>query len=101
MTIVLLVEGKTEAALKRHLKRFLDERAQAEGHPKVALRTKDVMTLNEGKLRGRIRLELCDSRVSAVVGLVDVYPRFSSATEAKDYLLRAADGNSGFFAHAA
>jgi len=101
VTIVLLVEGKTEAALKRHLKRFLDRRAEAEEHPKVALRTKDIMTLNESRLRRRIRLELCDSQVSAVIGLIDVYPRFSSATEAKDYLRRAADGNSGFFAHAA
>ena len=76
MSIVLLVEGKTETALKEHLKRFLDERAQVEGRPKVALRTKDIMTLNEGKLRGRVRLELRDSQVSAVIGLIDVYPNF-------------------------
>lgn len=101
MTIVLLVEGKTEAALKRHLKRFLDGRAEAEERPKVALRTKDVMTLNESRLRRRIRLELSDAQVSAVIGVIDVYPNFTSATEAKDFLRRAGDGNPDFFAHAA
>ena len=45
MTIVLLVEGATETALKKHLKRFLDERAEVERRPKVALRTKDIMSL--------------------------------------------------------
>jgi hypothetical protein len=54
VTIVLLVEGDTETALKQHLKRFLDERATAAGHPKVALRTKDMMSPSLGKLRGRI-----------------------------------------------
>lgn len=101
MIIVLLVEGKTEAALKRHLKRFLDGRAEAEEHPKVALRTKDVMTLSESRLRRRIRLELSAAQVSAVIGLIDVYPNFASAKEAKDFLRRAADGNPDFFAHAA
>ena len=65
MTIVLLVEGETETVLKDHLKYFLDARADLDGRPKVALRTKDIMTLNEGKLRRRIRLELNASDVTA------------------------------------
>jgi hypothetical protein len=101
MTIVLLAEGKTETALKECLKRFLDERALAEGRPKVALRPKDIMTLNQGKLRGRIRLELRDPQVTAVVGLIDVYPHFVSASEAKDFLRQAADDEPRFYAHAA
>jgi hypothetical protein len=101
MTIVLLVEGDTETALRGHLKRFLDVRAEAQGRPKIALRTKDIMTLNEGKLRGRIRLELRDPEVTAVVGLIDVYPRFHSAEVAKTFLRQAADNAPRFHAHAA
>jgi len=101
VTVVLLVEGETETVLKDHLKHFLDVRADLEGRPKVALRTKDIMALNEGKLRGRIRLELNVSDVTALVGLVDVYPRFADAAEAKAFLLRAANGDPRFYAHAA
>ncbi len=35
MTIVLLVEGATETALKHKLKAFLDTRAEREGVPKL------------------------------------------------------------------
>jgi hypothetical protein len=101
VTIVLLVEGDTETALKQHLKRFLDERATAAGHPKVVLRTKDMMSPSLGKLRGRIRLELHDQKVTAVVGLIDVYPEFASAQEAKEFLRDAAENNPRFYAHAA
>ncbi len=101
MTIVLLAEGRTETALKGHLKLFLDARAEAAGQPKVALRTKDIMTLNAGKLRGRIHLELSQPGVTAVIGLVDVYPKFASAAEAKQFLRGAAQNNPRFFAHAA
>ena len=101
MTIVLLAEGRTETALKGHLKLFLDAQAAAAGQPKVALRTKDIMTLNAGKLRGRIRLELAQPGVTAVVGLVDVYPKFLSAAEAKEFLRDAAQNDPRFFAHAA
>jgi len=101
VSVVLLVEGATETALKGALKAFLDQRAAAKGHPRVALRPKDVMTLNRARLRGRIRLELRDPRVTAVVGLVDVYPNFSSAEEAKAYLREAAEDDPRFHAHAA
>jgi hypothetical protein len=100
MKIVLLVEGDTEKALKEHLKRFLDERAEAAGKPKIALRTGQI-TLNRGDLRGRIRLELRDPQVSAVVGLVDVYPTFASAEQAKQFLREAAAHDPRFYAHAA
>ncbi len=100
MTVVLLVEGDTETALKRHLKQFLDQRAEAQGRPKIALRTRDIMTLNEGRLRGRIRQELRDPDV-AVVAMIDVYPNFHSADEAKAFLRRCADGAPRFYAHAA
>jgi hypothetical protein len=101
VTIVLLVEGTTETALKEKLKTFLDERAIAEGSPKVALRTRDIMTLNPSRLRGRIRLELSHPQVTAVVGLIDVYPNFASAAKAKAFLHQAAGDEPRFYAHAA
>lgn len=101
MTIVLLVEGKTEKALKEKLKTFLDQRTQNEGFPKVALRTKEIMTLNESRLHKRIQLELSDPNVKAVVGLIDVYPDFASAAKAKAFLRRIAGDEPRFYAHAA
>ncbi len=101
MTVILLVEGDTETALKAKLKAFLDERATAEGKPKIALRTKDIMTLNPAKLKNRVRLELRDPNVSAVVGLIDVYPRFKSAAEAKQFLRQAVGDEPRFHTHAA
>jgi len=75
MTIVLLVEGATETALKAKLKQFLDARAQAQNKPRVRLRTKDIMTLNRDRLRRRVELELANPQVTAVVGLIDVLPQ--------------------------
>ena len=101
MSIVLLVEGETETALKGKLKAFLDERAEAEGKPKVALRTKDIMTLNRNRLCRRVSLELRDPKVTAVVGLIDVYPNFDSANDAKQFLRTAVGNEPRFYAHAA
>ena len=102
MTVVLLVEGATETALKGHLKRFLDQRADQEGRPKLALRTKSFRSIpTESQFRKRLRLELQDGRVQAVIGLLDVYPKFASAREAKNFMRRAADHDKRFHAHAA
>ena len=101
MTIVLMVEGATEAALKQHLKAFLDQRAQAAGQPRVRLETRDIVSIAEHKLGHRVRLELARPSVTAVVGLIDVHPRFEDATEAKAYLVEAAGGHPRFHAHAA
>ena len=102
MTVVLLVEGATETALKSHLKRFLDQRASQEGKPKLALRTKPFRTMpTEKQLRKRLSLELRDNRVTAVIGLLDVYPNFGSAAEVKELMRRAAGYDERFYAHAA
>ena len=101
MTIVLLVEGNTETALRDKLKSFLDERAAMESKPKMALRPKDIMALNPGKLCHRVRLELRDPRVTAVVGLIDVYPEFTSASDAKRFLRDAVGDEPRFYAHTA
>lgn len=101
MRIVLIVEGDTEIALKQHLKRFLDDRAREQNKPRVRLQTRSEMTLNEDRLRDRIRRELQGKDVAGVVGLIDVFPKFESAAAARAYLERAAGNLSGFYAHAA
>ncbi|MBN1815559.1 MAG: DUF4276 family protein [Anaerolineae bacterium] len=100
MTIVLMVEGDTEAALRQHLKAFLDRRAEAAGKPCVRLETRDLVNLAPHRLGHRVGLELHRPDVTAVVGLIDVYPKFKDAAEAKAYLADAA-GQPGFYAHAA
>ena len=102
MTVVLLVEGATETALKRHLKRFLDQRAGQEGKPELALRTRSFRTRpTEEQFRKRVNLELRNDRVKAVIGLLDVYPDFASAREAKEFMRNAAGSDKRFHAHAA
>ncbi len=102
--IVLLVEGHTEKALTNKIKEFLDERAQTYRRPKVALRPKPLMSLREDELVRRIRLELQNPQVTGIVGLIDVFPAFKNAEEAKGFLRRAAN-QAGvaqrFYTHAA
>ena len=100
MKIVLLVEGDTERALKGHIKAFLDQRAQAAGRPRVRLETRGKVNVKPHKLKQRVGLELRAPDVKAVVGLIDVFPRFKSATQAKAYLAESAD-HPKFYAHAA
>src|SRR3990172_2178105 len=89
--IVLLVEGSTEKALTDKIKEFLDQRAQAYGQPRIALRPKPLISSREDELAKRIRLESRDRRVTAVVGLIDVFPNFKHADQAKDFLRRVAE----------
>jgi hypothetical protein len=100
MTIVLMVEGDTEKALKQHIKAFLDDRARASNKPYVRLVTRELVNIAPQRLAHRVRLELRDPGVEAVVGLIDVFPRFKSAAEAKAYLADAVNHPS-FYAHAA
>lgn len=101
MTIVLLVEGDTEAALARHLKAFLDQRAQATGQPRVRLQTRGEVNLAPHKFKHRVRLELKAPSVTAVVGLIDVFPNFQDAAQAKAHLAESAGHHPNFYAHAA
>ena len=104
MSIVLLVEGRTEGALTNKIKEFLDQRAHAHGHPKVALKPKPIVNTDEADLGRRIKLELQNARVIAVVGLIDVFPNFKNAEAAKNFLRSAANKAGvveGFYAHAA
>jgi len=103
LRIVLLVEGKTETALKEVLKAFLDRRAEAEGKPKVGLRTKPMDTglLKPERVRDQVVMSLRDPEVVCVIGLVDVHPHFSSAREAKDRLQQVVGQEPIFHPHAA
>lgn len=106
MTIVLLVEGDTEVALKGHLKRFLDGRAAVAQKPRVRLETRqNVVNESPERIRGRVERELRRPGVVAVVALIDAYPRFSRreepATAAKRYLREAVGENPRFHPHVA
>ncbi len=100
MTVILLAEGETEKALTNKLKAFFDERAGVEGKPRIALRSR-VIQLRPEKLHRQVRLELADSRTAAVVGLVDVFPKFADASEAKKFLQEAVGDEPRFYPHAA
>ncbi len=103
MRIVLLTEGKTETALTDVLRDFLNERASREGRPRIGLRTKrlDTRFLDLRRTSDEVVRSLRDPEVVCVVGLVDVYPYFASAQEAKQFLRRAAAEEPKFYAHAA
>lgn len=101
MRVVLLVEGDTETALKEHLRRFLAERANLENKQPLGLDTRQNVTDIKSKLVHRVRLELQKSDVLAVVGLVDVFPKYKDATDAKTQLRNAAGNHPQFYAHAA
>ncbi len=106
MTIILLVEGETEIALKRHLKDFVDQRARLHGRSFIALKTRKIKSLNREALGRQIRLELESHDTQAVVGLIDVFPQFkrADASAAKQFLMEAARSagiTHGFYAHAA
>ena len=99
MKIVVMAEGDTEQALGRHLKQFLDQRAAIEGQPRLRLVTKPTITTKTSTLQRLLRHEF-QSGADRVVGLIDVYPDFRNATEAKAALTTAAN-DSRFIAHAA
>ena len=104
MSIVLLVEGGTERALTDKIKEFLDQRAEAHGLPRIALQTRKIKSINPDALGRQIELQLQTPGITAVVGLIDVFPKFRNAGEAKNFLRRTANKagvTQGFYAHAA
>ncbi len=99
-TIVLVVEGATEKALKEKIKLFLDERAENQKKPRIRLQARNFKSLNPTDLRYQAE-DALEKGAAAVVALIDVYPRFRNAAEAKDWLRQATGNPSGFYAHAA
>ena len=107
MRIVLLCEGKTERAFKVALKGFLDRHCEEEQHPRVgldAIELKGPRAWDCERIVDRLEMNAPKSDVLGVVGLVDVYPRFSDAKEAREYLrncVKNSDLKGRFHAHAA
>ncbi len=106
--IVLLVEGRTETAIKPILKAFLDRRCESEGKPKVRLTTKplDSSLLKEKTVRNRVVRNLKRPGVLGVVALIDVVAsgrpmRFANAAAAIKFLAECAPNESRYRAHAA
>jgi hypothetical protein len=101
VSVVLLAEGDTERALKEHLKAFLDQRAILEGKQRTKLLLRSYLSLRKDKLSRQIQLLLDEPGVEAVVALIDVFPNFADAAEAKAWLRGSTDESRRFFAHAA
>jgi len=101
MKIILLVEGDTEAALADHLQLFLQQRARLEAKSAPRLETRQNVGDVRSKLGRLVELEVRNPEVGAVVGLVDVFPKYKDAMDAKQQLLTAAKNHPKFFAHAA
>ena len=114
--IVLLVEGKTEKAVKPVLKRFLDERCekninalgQPKPKPKVRLTTKplDSRLLKEKTVKDQLTMNLGRPSVRGVVALIDVVcsgrpQQFKDAGAAIQFLADMAPEEPRYRAHAA
>ncbi|MCX7012395.1 MAG: DUF4276 family protein [Candidatus Sumerlaeota bacterium] len=104
--IVLLVEGKTEKAIRESLRAFLDIRCSEAERPRVGLRSKEMSSnlLNEKKLRDQVANNLENPDVLGVIALIDVVcsgRSFSNAEEAIRFLRERAPNDPRFRAHAA
>ena len=64
----------------------------------MRLKTKPEVGRSKGAFHKRIRLELAEPGVSAVVALVDVYPDYADAAEAKRDLYAKAGSPPNFYA---
>ncbi len=106
--IVLLVEGRTEIAIKQILKRFLDERCELENIPKVRLTLKpmDSRLLKPQVVKDQIAMNIARRDVVGVVALIDVAcsgrpQQFNNAKEAIKFLSEIAPDENRYRAHAA
>lgn len=89
MRIVILCEGRTEAALNRGLRELFQQRS---GARRVGLETRPVP---RSKLPRLVERFGSSDDVAGIIALTDVYPDFESADEAKACLVRLA-GQSPF-----
>ncbi len=101
MSVVLLAEGDTERALKEHLKSFLDNRVILEGRQRLTLVSRSYLSLRKDKLKRQVQLLLDEPGIEAVVALIDVFPNFADAAEAKAWLRESTGDPNRFYAHAA
>jgi len=103
MRIALFVEGRTETACKTVLKALLDEVAQAETRPCVGLSThqyRGTRIWDSGRVAWDAEAYLRQPDVCGAVLLLDVHPRFDSATAAVAHY-HASLGHKRFRVHCA
>jgi len=100
--IVILCEGRTEDAFKRHLLEFLKPRLPGT-MPKLVFDRHDGSIPTEGKLQRVVTrlLETGQRRADAVIALTDVYPEFSTAQQANEKLRAWVGDESRFHPHVA
>jgi len=99
-TIVILAEGDTERAAGDHWKRFLDQRAGDK--PKVRLHIiRSNGALIEEDVRTKADRALDDASTIGVVALTDVYPKYASATAARETIAGWMPSDPRCRAHAA
>lgn len=104
MTIVVLVEGDTEVALMEHVRNFLNSQAANVKKTNPKIKSLKIDGANPVTIGKQIRNSLHMFDVVAVVGLIDVYPKFANASDAKKWLFESAKSaniTQGFYAHAA
>jgi len=103
MRIVVICEGKTEAAIKKGLREYVQAKSENQRRIGIDPRPLDGPTIRK-KLDRIVRNHLAEVDVAGVVAITDVYPDYKNANEAKDALRRSAGelGNHRCFrAHAA
>jgi len=102
MKIVVLVEGKTEIALRTKLNEFINDRLKLENKSRIGIDTKSFKgTPDCDQIKDRVEMNLNNPDVIAVVGLLDVYPNFKSAGETKNFLRDCVGDEPRFYPHAA
>ncbi|MCW1969219.1 MAG: DUF4276 family protein [Anaerolineae bacterium] len=104
MTIVILVEGNTEVGLIDHIRNFVAMQAKQFNRQPAKLKSIVMDGRNPITIGKQIRNSLNMPDVNAVVGLIDVYPQFKHAIEAKEWLMNIAQDagiRQHFYAHAA
>lgn len=100
--VIILVEGKTERALKEALHRTLDPRCKDAGVARPGIETRRWDSFRDPKkVQTQVHRFLDTEGVLCVVGLVDVRPYFPSPDEAKLFLRKAAGSTSRFHPHVA
>lgn len=92
MKVVVLCEGKTEAALRTALHQWVNRRL-LETNMGIAIKALGGSLLRS-KFRTQVERNLADPAVLAVIGLTDVYPNFDSAMHAKAALTTRVAGSA-------
>lgn len=102
MRVVVLCEGRTEAALQKGLHDFINQRTTSSTRLGIDLKSLGGSVFRK-KLGSLVSLHASDDDVCGIIALTDVYPDFKNAAEAKQELRRRVSevDTDKFRAHAA